>query len=107
LIEDEKAAERLAQAILTDITLSCTERVAQAKDVIQDLAAEIEEGRVLFRSRVAERLYKVYDDEILPWSSLAKTRAARSSAKPDATKLLVAGLFTLGFIALVVWLVVR
>jgi hypothetical protein len=107
LIEDPKAAERLAEAILGDLTFSFSDRIMKAKDVIQDLATEIEEGRALFRSRVVTELYKVYDDEILPWSSLAKTRAARSSPKVDTSKMLVAGLFAIGFIAVVVWLIVR
>jgi hypothetical protein len=107
LIDDKTAAERLAQAILTDLTHEYSERIVRVKDVVEDLAAELEEGRVLFRSRVAPPLHRVYDDEILPWSSLAKTRAARSSAKPDMSKLLVAGLFAIGFVAVIVWLVVR
>lgn len=108
VLEDPKAAERLAKAILGDITLYNDERVRRATDLTEELAVEIEEGRALFRTRVAPELYRVYEDELMAWTGRAKTRAATlGPAKIDGARLflVVGGIAAL--IALVTWLVVR
>jgi hypothetical protein len=108
MIDDPKAAERLAKAILDDITLENDEAVRSAKDLREDLAPLLDEGRKLFASRVVPELHRVYDDEILPWTGRAKGRAEKlAPAKMDGTRVL----FLIGGVALlvvvVVWLVVR
>lgn len=59
LIETEEAARRLARAIASDLSLYNEDKVAQGvkDDSLFDLLSEeIEEGRALFRSRVAPTL---------------------------------------------------
>ena len=59
LIETEEAARRLARAIASDLSLYNEDKVAQGvkDDSLFDLLSEeIEEGRALFRSRVAPNL---------------------------------------------------
>ncbi len=108
LIEDSEAAERLAAAILNDITLSNDERVRDARDLIEELAPEIEEGRRLFRSRVAEPLHKIYEDELLVWRGRAKERAANlAPATLDKSRVLLLVAIGVAFAAVVVWLLLR
>jgi len=108
VIEDAEAAQRLAVAILNDITLYNDERIRKATDLEQDLAPEIEEGRVLFRERVAPALHKVFEDEILAWRGRAKDRAAAlAPAKLDASRVLLLVGLAVGFVAVVAWLVLR
>jgi hypothetical protein len=108
VIEDRGAAERLAKAILSDITLYNDERVRRATDLTAELSTELDEGRELFRSRVAPELHHVYEDEILPWTGLAKTRAAAlAPARIEGGPLLMlVGLVT-AFVAVVAWLALR
>jgi hypothetical protein len=70
LIETEEAARRLARAIASDLSLYNEEKIVQGIqgdnlfDVLED---EIEEGRALFKSRVAPELYarNFYDRAII------------------------------------------
>jgi hypothetical protein len=70
LIETEEAARRLARAIASDISLYNEEKIVRgiAEDTLFEvLAEEIEEGRALFKSRVAPELYakNFYDRAII------------------------------------------
>lgn len=108
LIDDPAAAERLAKAILDDITLEHDEEVRKARHLDEELVQWIDEGRVLFRARVAPQLHTIYDDEIMPWTGRAKTRANNlAPAKLDGTRviMLVAGVAALAVV--IVWLLVR
>jgi hypothetical protein len=61
LIDTEEAARRLARAIASDLSLYNEEKIVRGieKDsLFEELAEEIEEGRALFKSRVAPDLYK-------------------------------------------------
>lgn len=61
LIENEEAARRLARAIASDLSLYNEEKVVEGiqKDSLFELIAEeIEEGRALYKSRVAPTLYQ-------------------------------------------------
>jgi hypothetical protein len=109
VIDDPKHAERLARAILDDITLYNEERVRDSRDLTGDLANEIEEGRALFRSRVAEPLHHVFDEELLPWQGRARDRAIKYSGgeRMDRTRLFLALGAALTFVVIVVWLVIR
>lgn len=60
LIETEEAARRLARAIASDLSLYNEEKIVQGvqgDNLFEALAEEIEEGRALFKSRVAPELY--------------------------------------------------
>jgi hypothetical protein len=60
LIETEEAARRLARALASDLSLYNEEKISQgiANDNLFDvLSEEIEEGRQLYKSRVAPDLY--------------------------------------------------
>ncbi|NCQ59859.1 MAG: hypothetical protein GW913_04205 [Myxococcales bacterium] len=70
LIETEEAARRLARAIASDLSLYNEEKIVDGvkRDNLYDaLAAEIEEGRALFKSRVSPDLYgkNFYDRAII------------------------------------------
>ena len=70
LIETEEAARRLARAIASDLSLYNEEKIVQGiqGDTLFDaLSEEIEEGRALFKSRVAPELYakNYYDRAII------------------------------------------
>jgi hypothetical protein len=61
LIETEEAARRLARAIASDLSLYNEEKILQGvqNDNLYDtLAEEIQEGRALYKSRVAPDLYQ-------------------------------------------------
>lgn len=61
LIETEEAARRLARAIASDLSLYNEEKIVQGiqEDSLFDLLAEeIEEGRALYKNRVAPTLYQ-------------------------------------------------
>ena len=109
MIEDPAQAERLARAILDDITLYNEARVVASRDLTGDLAAEIDEGRALFRSRVAPELHRVFDEELLPWQGRARDKAVKyGGGEPmDRTRLFLAIGAALAFVVVVVWLVVR
>jgi uncharacterized hydantoinase/oxoprolinase family protein len=60
LIETEEAARRLARAIASDLSLYNEEKIVkgiQEDDLFTGIAEEIEEGRALYKSRVAPGLY--------------------------------------------------
>jgi hypothetical protein len=109
LIDDPKEAERLANAILDDITLDNASRVSASRDLTADLAAEIDEGRELFRSRVAPALHGVFDEELMPWQGRARGRAVKYSGgeRMDRSRMFLAIGAALAFVAVVVWLVIR
>lgn len=70
LIETEEAARRLARAIASDLSLYNEEKIVQGiqgDNLFEALADEIEEGRALFKSRVASELYakNFYDRAIV------------------------------------------
>ena len=56
LIETEEAARRLARAIASDLSLYNEDKIVTGitnDNLFESLAEEIEEGRALFKSRVA------------------------------------------------------
>ena len=60
LIETDEAARRLARAIASDLSLYNEEKIVEGvtgDNLLDLLADEIEEGRSLFKSRVAPELY--------------------------------------------------
>ena len=70
LIETEEAARRLARAIASDLSLYNEEKIVEGikgDNLFDALADEIEEGRALFKSRVAPELYgkNFYDRAII------------------------------------------
>jgi len=70
LIETEEAARRLARAIASDLSLYNEEKILggiRDDNLFEALAEEIEEGRALFKSRVASDLYakNFYDRAIV------------------------------------------
>ena len=70
LIETEEAARRLARAIASDLSLYNEEKIVQGiqgDNLLDALSEEIEEGRALFKSRVAPELYAkgFYDRAII------------------------------------------
>lgn len=70
LIETEEAARRLARAIASDLSLYNEEKIVQGiqnDDLFDRLSEEIEEGRVLFKSRVAPALFEknFYDRAVI------------------------------------------
>jgi hypothetical protein len=70
LIETEEAARRLARAIASDLSLYNEDKIVQGvqgDNLFEVLAEEIEEGRALFKSRVAPELYAkgFYDRAII------------------------------------------
>jgi uncharacterized hydantoinase/oxoprolinase family protein len=69
-IEAEDAARRLARAIASDLSLYNEEKIVRGIEndcLFEELAEEIEEGRALYKSRVAAELYKknFYDRAIV------------------------------------------
>ena len=70
LIETEEAARRLARAIASDLSLYNEEKIVEGvsnDNLFSVLSDEIEEGRALFKSRVAPDLYakNYYDRAII------------------------------------------
>jgi len=82
LIEDEDKARRLAHAIIADITLYNGDRLAHAMDPERDLAEQLGEGRQLFQSRVAPRLYVLFEDAVHEWAANARARATPGALPP-------------------------
>jgi hypothetical protein len=104
-IADREAAERLARAILDDITLYNDERVRTTRDLTGELASEIEEGRALFRSRVEPSLHGVFEEELLPWQGRAKDRAIKlGGASMDRTRFWLAVGAVVAFVVVVAWI---
>ena len=61
LIETEEAARQLARAIASDLSLYNEEKIVQGiqnDNLFATLAEEVEEGRALYKSRVAPDLYQ-------------------------------------------------
>jgi len=61
LIETEEAARRLARAIASDLSLYNEEKIVRGiehDNLFQELTEEIEEGRALYKRRVAPQLYQ-------------------------------------------------
>ena len=61
LIETEEAARRLARAIASDLSLYNEEKILQGvqhDNLFTTISEEIEEGRALYKSRVAPDLYQ-------------------------------------------------
>lgn len=61
LIETEEAARRLARAIASDLSLYNEEKIVrgiEGDNLFDELSEEIEEGRALYKSRVAPNLYQ-------------------------------------------------
>ncbi len=69
LIETEEAARRLARAIASDLSLYNEEKIVNGitnDNLFESLAEEIEEGRALYKRRVAPDLFnKNYYDRAL------------------------------------------
>ena len=70
LIETEEAARRLARAIASDLSLYNEDKIVEGvkgDNLFTVLEGEIEEGRALFRSRVAPELFEknFYDRAII------------------------------------------
>src|SRR6185503_15960663 len=70
LIETEEAARRLARAIASDLSLYNEEKIVQGvthDNLFNGISEEIEEGRALYKSRVAPELYpkNFYDRELV------------------------------------------
>ncbi len=70
LIETEEAARRLARAIASDLSLYNEEKIVEGVKndrLFEVLVDEIEEGRALFKSRVAPELFakNFYDRAIV------------------------------------------
>jgi len=60
LIDTEEAARRLARAIASDLSLYNEEKIVrgiEGDSLFEELSDEIEEGRALYKSRVAPDLY--------------------------------------------------
>ena len=60
LIDTEEAARRLARAIASDLSLYNEEKIVrgiEGDSLFEVLSDEIEEGRALYKSRVAPDLY--------------------------------------------------
>jgi hypothetical protein len=68
LIDDAEKAAKLARAIMSDLTLYNGDKIASSADPRKDLANEIEEGRSLFRTRVAPAHHHVFEDALAAWS---------------------------------------
>jgi hypothetical protein len=61
LIETEEAARRLARAIASDLSLYNEEKIVRGiehDNLFKELTEEVEEGRALYKSRVAPQLYQ-------------------------------------------------
>ncbi len=69
LIDNDEAARRLARAIASDISLYNEDKIVNGitnDNLFTSLAEEIEEGRALYKKRVAPELYpKNYYDRAL------------------------------------------
>jgi hypothetical protein len=69
LIQTEEAARRLARAIASDLSLYNEEKIVRGIEndsLFEEMSEEIEEGRALYKSRVAPNLYqKNYYDRAL------------------------------------------
>ncbi len=81
LIDAPEAAARLARAIVSDIRVYNEAKVSEGieKDTLLDLLAEeLEEGRVLFMSRVHPRLHAPWYDRAIVDVLVFQSRRIRS-----------------------------
>ena len=61
LIQTEEAARRLARAIASDLSLYNEEKIVRGIEndtLFEEMSEEVEEGRALYKSRVAPYLYQ-------------------------------------------------
>jgi len=82
-IDTEEHASRLARAICADIELYNQDAIAAG----QDMTAALEEGRSLYRERVAERLLPIFE-QVLAAKGLGAPRGAieaRRAFEPAAS----------------------
>jgi hypothetical protein len=77
MIDDRERAERFARAILADLALYNSSKLESSRDPLSELSAEIQEGRDLFRKRVAPALHGCFEAALTAWAR------ERRSAKPD------------------------
>lgn len=78
VIESEEAARRLARVIVSDIEIYNREKFQAGAD----LTAAIEEGRALFRSRVAPELLPVFTSVLEDRRGASRKSAAAKRAQP-------------------------
>lgn len=118
-IETEEHATRLARAICDDILLYNQDAIASG----QDMTAAIEEGRNVYRERVAERLLPIFEQALAakglggPRGAIAARHAFEPAASPhpplparvpprsSATPALLIGIAVLVAAAVGAWLV--
>lgn len=86
VIDNHQAAEKLGRAILCDITLYNDTKLRAANDVRTELGPEIDEGRALFRQRVAPQLHDVFEEMVTGWIAargvVARGEASAATEKP-------------------------
>ena len=78
-IENDKAAVRLARAILSDLAKYNAAKIAAGGDMRAVLAEEIAEGRALFHARVAAGLHSTFERELSAFD-FTRSAAARGPA---------------------------
>jgi hypothetical protein len=78
MISDPAQARRLARAIASDIKLYNEDKLAGG----QDLSAEIDEGRALYRARVDSALMQPYEQAILELGLRGTSRPSRRPPPP-------------------------
>ena len=81
LIDTPEAANRLARAIVSDIRIYNTAKIAEGieKDTLLDLLAEeLEEGRALFASRVHPSLHEPWYNRAIVDVLVYQSRRIRS-----------------------------
>lgn len=105
-IETEEAAQRLADAILSDIRLYNADAIAQGRD----LSVEIGEGRALFRSRVLASFHPLYERAFeasglhAPSTEIGTVAEPETESDGSSTWMLI---LALAFTALVGWQLLR
>jgi hypothetical protein len=83
MIDDEAAATRLANAILSDVALYNEARIRAATNVRIALASEFGEARDLFASRVVPHLHPVFESAL---DQFLAAREARAGGVPGAAR---------------------
>lgn len=81
MIDNEKAASRLANAILADLALYNGARICAATNVRIALTGEIAEARALFEDRVAPELHPVFERAL---NAFLKEREAHAGGSRGA-----------------------
>ncbi len=82
VIESEEAAKRLARVIVSDIEIYNKDKFHTGAD----LTAAIEEGRALFRSRVAPELVPVFTSVLEDRRASRKKTAGKTEGSPPAAE---------------------